>query len=104
MVYAMAHDRRDLFRAAMADRLHQPYRSEGFRYLMPAIAAAVEAGAHGASLSGAGSSVIALASDRFAQIEAAFARVAWDHGLVARTCTIDPDTEGASFALRPAQE
>ncbi len=99
LVYAMSQNRSDLLRVAMADRLHQPYRSEKFRYLLPAIDAAVQSGAHGASLSGAGSSVIALASSGFQRIEAAFARVAHEHGLSARTCTVPIDTEGARFTI-----
>lgn len=99
MVQAFGLDRRDLLRVAMDDRLHQPHRAHGFPYLMPAIDAAVQAGAHGASLSGAGSSVIALASDRFEQIEVAFARVAERHGLAARTCTIALDTQGSTCRL-----
>ena len=103
MIYAMLQNRSDLLRVAMADRLHQPYRGEGFRYLMPSIDAALEAGAHGASLSGAGSSVIALASDRFEQIESAFARVAAQYGIPARTCSLELDTEGARLTIRAEQ-
>jgi homoserine kinase len=50
-----------LLREAMQDRLHQPYRSAIFPHLDPTIAAALEAGADGACLSGAGPSVLALA-------------------------------------------
>jgi homoserine kinase len=99
MVYAMAQDRRDVLRVAMADRLHHPYRGQAFRYLLPCIEAAIQAGAHGASLSGAGSAVIALASDRFEQIEAALARVAEEFGVMAQTYTIALDTEGARYTL-----
>jgi len=50
-----------LLREAMQDRLHQPYRAAIFPHLDPAIAAALDAGADGACLSGAGPSVLALA-------------------------------------------
>ncbi len=50
-----------LLREAMQDRLHQPYRSAIFPHLDPIIAAALDAGADGACLSGAGPSVLALA-------------------------------------------
>ena len=99
MVHAIEEDRRDLLQVAMADRLHQPYRGEGFRYLAPAIDAAIQAGAHGAALSGAGSSVIALASSDFGQVEAAFARIAEQFGITARTCTLALDTAGAHYSL-----
>jgi homoserine kinase len=47
---------------AMDDRLHQPARGRVFPALGPAIDAALAAGAHGAALSGAGSTVIAFAT------------------------------------------
>lgn len=47
-------------RYAMEDRLHQPQRSHIFPY-MPLIKVALEAGAHGAYLSGAGPTVLAIA-------------------------------------------
>lgn len=45
---------------AMRDHLHQPYRARFIPALDPVIAAAREAGAYGAALSGAGPTVIAL--------------------------------------------
>lgn len=45
---------------AMQDRLHQPYRSRLIPALDDVIAAALQAGAYGAALSGGGPSVIAL--------------------------------------------
>ena len=44
----------------MEDRLHQPYRTHMFPY-DPFIKTALEAGAHGAFLSGAGPTVLAIA-------------------------------------------
>jgi homoserine kinase len=46
--------------AGMHDRLHEPYRARLFPHLEPVRAAARSAGAIGASLSGAGPSVLAL--------------------------------------------
>jgi len=43
-----------------ADRLHQPYRAKLLPFLPDAIEAAEEAGAYGAFLSGAGSTVLAI--------------------------------------------
>ena len=53
---------------AMQDRLHQPYRQALFPAMPAIIQAAIDAGAHGASLSGGGSSLIALASSNFSAI------------------------------------
>jgi len=49
----------DPLRYAMQDRLHQPYRTHMFPY-DPFIKTALEAGAHGAFLSGAGPTVLAI--------------------------------------------
>ncbi len=50
----------ELLAEAMDDRLHQPYRTQIFPQLPKLIASAQAAGAWGAALSGAGSSVLAL--------------------------------------------
>ncbi|RIK46914.1 MAG: homoserine kinase [Chloroflexi bacterium] len=60
LAHAMHVQRGDLLREAMADRLHQPYRATIFRHLQPCIAAALDAGAVGAALSGAGPAILAF--------------------------------------------
>src|SRR5439155_1529363 len=60
-VLACVQRDRSLLRSAMDDRLHQPGRARAYPYLDDAIAAAEQAGALGAALSGAGGSVIAIA-------------------------------------------
>jgi homoserine kinase len=80
-VAAIASGRSELLRIATEDRLHQPYRSEVFPALPALIGAAREAGAMGACLSGAGSTVVAFVDtpEMAAAVEAAFesaARVA----------------------------
>jgi len=70
---------------AMNDRLHQPYRSQIFPQLPALIAAAQRAGAYGAALSGAGSTVLAfVARERAASVRDAFVRVASENGLRGR--------------------
>ena len=64
LVNALATDDLDLLRIATEDRLHQPHRQSIFHPMGVIVRAAVDAGAHGAFLSGAGSSVLALASGR----------------------------------------
>ena len=59
-VAAFSQDRLDLLRVATKDRLHEPYRAAAYPELPAIIEAAVEAGALGACLSGAGSTVIAF--------------------------------------------
>ena len=59
LVNCFATGQFDPLRYAMEDRLHQPYRTHMFPY-DPIIKIAVEAGAHGAYLSGAGPTVLAI--------------------------------------------
>jgi homoserine kinase len=69
---ALIWGRWDLIGPAMCDRLHQPYRAGILPALDPVIAAAREAGAYGAALSGGGPSVIALGpADNAAEFSAA---------------------------------
>jgi homoserine kinase len=69
LVYAIAQGRPELLRVAMQDRIHQPYRSKLFPAMDALIRAALDAGAWGACLSGAGSAILALAAgDRAAGI------------------------------------
>jgi homoserine kinase len=68
LALALQTGRDELLREAMRDTLHQPYRTAIFPHLQPAIAAATAAGAFGASLSGAGPTVLALASPADAHV------------------------------------
>ncbi|HET7558882.1 MAG TPA: homoserine kinase, partial [Limnochordia bacterium] len=63
LVAALTTGRYDVLRTAMADRLHQPYRAPLIPGLERALAAAGEAGACGACLSGAGPTALALCRD-----------------------------------------
>jgi len=50
----------DPLRFAMQDTMHQQYRAQLFPYCEPIVQAALKAGAHGAFLSGAGPTVVAI--------------------------------------------
>lgn len=60
LVAALQQRRYDLLATAMEDRLHQPYRAPLVSGLQRAVSAAIESGAVGAAISGAGPSVIAF--------------------------------------------
>lgn len=60
LVAALQSGRLDLLAEAMDDRLHQPARATLLPWLPSLLAAAREAGAAGAALSGAGTTVVAL--------------------------------------------
>lgn len=60
---ALASGSRDLFREALADRLHEPYRERGAP-LLGAVRAQLPHGALGATLSGSGPAVVVWSEDR----------------------------------------
>ncbi|MDR7423293.1 MAG: homoserine kinase [Armatimonadota bacterium] len=66
LVAALGQGRGDLLRGALGDRLHQPYRAALVPGFERVVAAAVEAGAYGAVLSGSGPTVAALAAPEVA--------------------------------------
>lgn len=102
LVLALATGEFALLRAAMQDRLHQPYRATLYPYLPDMIASAVAAGAYGASLSGAGPSVITLvASDREAEVRSALSAVAKSRDLAGKVCCLDIAQEGGRVRKLP---
>ncbi len=80
---------------AMQDRLHQPYRQALFPAMPDIIQAAIDAGAHGASLSGGGSSLIALASSNFSAILRAMQDTARSLGIEGTGRILRADQSGA---------
>ncbi len=91
LVAALAAGDLSVLRWAMEDRLHQPYRSAIFEALPHLIEKALRAGAAGAALSGAGSTVIALCEGDPAPIAEAMARA----GVAGKACTARVDALGA---------
>jgi homoserine kinase len=80
---------------AMQDRLHQPYRQALFPAMPAIIEAAVAAGAYGASLSGGGSSLIALASKNFHPILQSMQETARSLGIEGKGMILSADQHGA---------
>jgi homoserine kinase len=96
-VAALAAGRPELLRTATEDAIHQPPRSKVFPALPVLIAGALEAGAYGAFLSGAGSSVMALvAPERAEQVGAALCETARRHGVPGRLIQTEISAHGAS--------
>jgi homoserine kinase len=96
-VAALAAGRPELLRTATEDAIHQPPRSTVFPALPGLIAGALEAGAYGAFLSGAGSSVMALvAPERATQVGAALVETARLHGVPGRLIQSEISAHGAS--------
>jgi homoserine kinase len=96
-VAALGQGRLDLLGPATVDRLHEPYRAAVYPELPGMVAAARAAGALGACLSGAGSTIIAFcASDAEAgRVAAAMAGRAAGLGLAGRAVTSRPRDLGA---------
>jgi homoserine kinase len=96
-VAGMATGRHELLAALTADLLHEPYRATAFPQLPGLVAAARTAGALGACLSGAGSSILAFADgpDVVARTQAAFQGAAEACGLPGRTEVVLPRNAGA---------
>lgn len=95
LLAALRAGRYELIGEAMQDRLHQPYRQALFPAMPAIIEAAVAAGAHGASLSGGGSSLIALASDHFHDILQAMQETAKANGVDGAGMIVRADQVGA---------
>lgn len=101
LLSALQTGRYELIGDAMQDRLHQPYRQALFPAMPDIIDAAVAAGAHGASLSGGGSSLIALASSRFHEVLQAMQEAARSAGVTGTGLILRADQNGARVLDTP---
>eukprot|EP00041_Stephanoeca_diplocostata_P005957 m.71774 g.71774 ORF g.71774 m.71774 type:complete len:883 (-) comp16093_c0_seq5:273-2921(-) len=110
LVLSLCEGNLDFLKLATEDKLHQPYRgaSDVMPATYPCINAALAAGADGAFLSGAGSSVLAVCSGlkgdalvqdscerHDANIRAAMIAAAADVGVVGTVRTVNPVARGA---------
>ena len=87
-------------RGMMADRLHQPYRASITPGAAEAMAAAREAGALDAAVSGAGPTVLALATEGEAEIKDAMQTAYTECDIEARCFSVSPDLDGAQVTRR----
>jgi len=96
-VAGLATGRYDVLRLLTRDRLHESYRAKVYPQLPRLVEAAREAGALGACLSGAGSSILAFADSMagITRIEGAFAAAAADLDLPGRVEVVEPRNKGA---------
>ena len=101
-VAGFATGRTDLLRVLTVDRLHEPYRAAAYPQLPRLMDSARAAGAIGACLSGAGSSVVAFSDSlaRITRIAAAFQAVAADTDLPGRVEVVSPRNRGAAVVSR----
>lgn len=101
-VAGMAVGRFDLLRVVTLDRLHEPYRAAVFPQLPQFIEAARGAGAIGACLSGAGSTIVAFSDSvrTITRIEGAFTAASADADLPGRILVVSPRNAGAQVIAR----
>lgn len=96
-VSALAQGQWDVLDLATQDRIHQPARSKVFPAMPDIFAAAKDAGAHAAYLSGGGSTIAALATANEERIARAMMQQAVARGHSGRTIITGPSSEGATI-------
>jgi homoserine kinase len=94
LVAALEERRYDLLWDALQDRLHQVYRQQLIPGLADALAIPRMPGLLGIALSGAGPSVIALATDRFDEIGKAIASNFERHGIASSVRRLEAAQDG----------
>jgi len=99
LLAALANNDLHSIGSAMDDRMHEPYRTQVFPQLPQLLLAARQAGAIGACLSGAGSAVLALTTERTQEVAAALEQAAQSLHLPGRVLTTDIDHCGATVAV-----
>jgi homoserine kinase len=101
-VAGLASGRFELLGRLTVDRLHEPYRAKAYPQLPVMVAAAREAGALGACLSGAGSTIIAFTDNATgaAAIEAALTTAAVAADLPGNVRTVALRNSGAQVVSR----
>jgi homoserine kinase len=95
LVAALASGDWDMLDAATQDRLHTPARTRLFTAMPAIFAAAKDAGAHAAYLSGGGSTISAFATSNEQSIANAMTEAARAGGFTGQTRITEPSDEGA---------
>ena len=101
-VAGLATGRYELLGRLTVDRLHEPYRATVYPQLPRMVEAARTAGALGACLSGAGSTILAFTESMagITRIESAFFAAAAELDLAGRVLVVEPRNAGARIAAR----
>ncbi|WP_338540465.1 homoserine kinase [Paenibacillus tundrae] len=99
LVAALSSGRLDMIHKAMSDRLHQPYRASLVPGMAEILEHAVDHGALGAALSGAGPTVITFVdrhSQRKKELEQYLIDTMGREGITATAMWLDPDLDGVT--------
>ena len=97
VVASLASGRYDLLGCGMHDKLHQPYRAHLVPGFEQVIAAALDAGAYAAALSGSGPTMAAFADENENEIAAAMCEAFLTAGVECKTVVVPVDAEGATL-------
>ena len=99
LIRGLGSGQADWLRAALQDQLHQPYRQS----LIPGYAAvsraAIQAGAYGMVISGAGPTLLALGPAAMGDAIATAMQSAWSEKHHVETAVLQIDTEGATARI-----
>jgi homoserine kinase len=101
LLAALASGRVDVLGVAMEDRLHQPQRLALFPWMEAVRRAALEAGALGCVLSGAGPSLLAAVRGAAPPVARAMEGALDLAGIAGRALQLPVDTDGATWNRRP---
>jgi threonine synthase len=101
LLAALASGNLDALGLAMRDCFHQPYRARLFPQLPDLLAAARAAGAYGASLSGGGPTILALAKEQAGDVAAALERRAAELHVEGKVVIVAPEPRGATVSVEP---
>jgi homoserine kinase len=100
LVHGLATGEAEVLRVALDDVLHVPFRRSLIDGYDSVCGAAVAAGAFGATLSGSGSTLVAVAPERQAQGVAEAMRTAWEHQGVQADSFVNPSqVDGQSLTV-----
>jgi homoserine kinase len=98
LTWGLATGNREAIAAGMRDRLHEPYRARLFPHLTPMTEAARQAGAIGASLSGAGPTILTLVEpENVDAVCAALQQVAIEHDVQGKVKPLKPTSSGVTL-------
>ena len=100
LLASVASGRTDLLGLAMEDRLHQPQRQSLFPWMESIRRAALDAGALGCVLSGAGPSLLAAVRGPGEAAARAMERALREAGVPGRAVALPVDTVGATWNRR----
>lgn len=100
LIRALETGRQDWLRAALQDRIHQPYRTQLIQGFDAVQAAALEAGAYGLVISGAGPTLLALGAPETEGAIAQALQTTWhSQGVTARVQVLRIDTQGTVVSM-----